>query len=92
MAALCANMDFLSPWGQGKIKFPSSFIVKQGFPGNSVGKESACDVGVSGSNPGSGKYPGEGIGYPLQLVYNIVLVSAQHQHESATGIHMSPPS
>ena len=26
------------------------------------------------------------------LLYNIVLVSAIHQHESATGIHMSPPS
>ena len=24
------------------------------------------------------------------LLYNIVLVSAIHQHESATGIHMSP--
>ena len=24
--------------------------------------------------------------------YNIVLVSAIHQHESAIGIHMSPPS
>ena len=26
------------------------------------------------------------------MLYNIVLVSAIHQHESATGIHMSPPS
>ena len=26
------------------------------------------------------------------LLYNIVLVSAIHQHESAIGIHMSPPS
>ena len=25
-------------------------------------------------------------------LYNILLVSAIHQHESATGIHMSPPS
>ena len=27
-----------------------------------------------------------------ELLYNPVLVSAIHQHESATGIHMSPPS
>ena len=26
------------------------------------------------------------------LLYNIMLVSAMHQHESAIGIHMSPPS
>ena len=26
------------------------------------------------------------------LLYNIVLVSAMYQHESAIGIHMSPPS
>ena len=26
-----------------------------------------------------------------QLLYNIVLVSAKHQHESAVGIPMSPP-
>ena len=27
-----------------------------------------------------------------KLLYNIVLVSAVHQHESVIGIHMSPPS
>ena len=35
-------------------------------PGSSAGKESACNAGVSGSIPGSGSSPGEGIGYPLQ--------------------------
>ena len=37
-----------------------------GFPCGSAGKESACYVGEPGSIPGSGRLPGEGIGYPLQ--------------------------
>ena len=37
-----------------------------GFPGSSAGKESACNAGDPGSIPGSGRSPGEGIGYPLQ--------------------------
>ena len=37
-----------------------------GFPGGSVSKESTCSVGDLGSNPGLGRSPGEGIGYPLQ--------------------------
>ena len=37
-----------------------------GFPGSSAGKESACNEGDPGSIPGSGRFPGEGIGYPVQ--------------------------
>ena len=37
-----------------------------GFPGSSAGKESACNAGDSGLIPGSGRSPGEEIGYPLQ--------------------------
>ena len=33
---------------------------------SSVGKECACNAGDPGSIPGSGRSPGEGIGYPLQ--------------------------
>ena len=36
-----------------------------GFPGSSAGKESACNAGDPGSIPGSGRSPGEGIGYPF---------------------------
>ena len=36
------------------------------FTNSLVGKESICNVGDSGSIPGSGRSPGEGIGYPLQ--------------------------
>ena len=37
-----------------------------GLLGSSAGKESACNAGDLGSIPGSGRSPGEGIGYPLQ--------------------------
>ena len=37
-----------------------------GFSDSSVGKESACNVGDPHSIPGSGRPPGEGMGYPLQ--------------------------
>ena len=36
------------------------------FPGSSAGKESDCNAGDPGLIPGSGRSPGEGIGYPLQ--------------------------
>ena len=36
------------------------------FPGGSDGKEPACNAGDLGSIPGSGRSPGEGLGYPLQ--------------------------
>ena len=36
------------------------------IPGGLDGKESACSVGDLGSIPGSGRFPGEGTGNPLQ--------------------------
>ena len=37
-----------------------------GFPGGSAGKETACNAGNPGFIPGSGRYPGQGHGNPLQ--------------------------
>ena len=37
-----------------------------GFPDSSVGKESPCNAGDSGSIPGLGRSLREGKGYPLQ--------------------------
>ena len=37
-----------------------------GFPGSSAGNESTCNAEEPGLILGSGKSPGEGIGYPLQ--------------------------
>ena len=45
-------------------KFAPSFHLL-GFPDSSVGKESAYNVGDPGAISGSGRSPGEGIGYPL---------------------------
>ena len=36
------------------------------FPSSSVGKESTYNSGDPSLIPGSGRSPGEGIGYPLQ--------------------------
>ena len=37
-----------------------------GFPGSSASKESMCNAEDPSSIPGSGRSPGEEIGYPLQ--------------------------
>ena len=47
----------------------------RGFPGSSAGRESACKAGDPCLIPGSGSFPGEGIGYPLQ--YSWVSLVAQ---------------
>ena len=45
--------------------FQGKKIIK-GFPDASVGEESDRNAGDTSSIPGSGRSPGEGIGYPLQ--------------------------
>ena len=50
--------------------------------GSSAGKESTCIAGDSGSIPGSGRSPREGIGHPLQ--YSWVSLVAQ--------VVMNPPA
>ena len=42
------------------------YIVGEGFPGSSADEESTCNAGDPDSIPGSGRSPGEGIGYPLE--------------------------
>ena len=48
------------------LSFVIPSLFQKGFPDSSVGKESACNAGDPGLIPGSGRSPGEGIGYPLQ--------------------------
>ena len=40
-----------------------------GFPGGAVVKNQPANAGDTGSIPGSGRYPGEGNGNPLQYSY-----------------------
>ena len=42
------------------------FLQANEFPGDSDGKESACNAGKLDSIPGLGRFPEEGNGYPLQ--------------------------
>ena len=41
----------------------------RGSPGGSDGEESVCNAGDLGSISRSGRFPGEGNGYPLQSVF-----------------------
>ena len=47
---------------------------KKGVPGSSAGKESTCNAGDIGSIPGSGRAPGEGIGYSFQYSWASLVV------------------
>ena len=52
----------------------STNVLFGGFPGSSADKESTCNAGDPGSIPGSGRSPGEGIGYPLQYSWASLVV------------------
>ena len=49
-------------WRRERLRTP----VFVGFPCDSAGKESSCNVGDLGLSPGLGRPPGEGKGYALQ--------------------------
>ena len=53
------------------FSYSSSLWFNVAFPGSSVGKESACNAG-DGLIPGSGRFTGEGIGYPFQYSWRIL--------------------
>ena len=48
------------------IHMEAPSTVHGSFPGGSGGKESACNAGILGLIPGSGRSSGEGNGNPLQ--------------------------
>ena len=51
-------------------------ISEMDFPGSSADKESTCNTGDPGSIPGSGRSPGEGVGYPLQYSWASLVAQA----------------
>ena len=60
-------------WKASILRHSVFFIVQLSHPNRlpfgSDSKESACNVGNPGSIPGSGRYPTEGNGYPLQYSF-----------------------
>ena len=46
------------------------------FPGSSAGQDSACNAGDPGSISGSGSFPEEGIGYPLQYSWTSLVAQS----------------
>ena len=53
---------------QAQLKQLSMYFAIDGIPGSSAGKESAYNAGDPGSIRGSGRFTGEGIGYPSSIL------------------------
>ena len=51
-----------------------------GFPGSSATTESACSAEDPSWIPRLGRYPGEGIGYPLQSSWTSLVVQSKTIH------------
>ena len=62
----------------------SNIALEKGFPDSSVGEESACCAGNPSSISGSGRSPGEEIGYPLQYSW-ASLVAQMAKNPPAMG-------
>ena len=62
---LAIHVSSLEKYLSSLLPYLNWVVLSSGLPGSSVGKESACNAGASGSILGSGRSPGEGIGYPL---------------------------
>ena len=60
-------LEILIYSGKGYQYSKSMKRLSHSFNYSSGGKETACNAGDPSSIPGSGRSPGEGIGYPLQF-------------------------
>ena len=66
MLLLAIHVSSLEKYLSSLLPYLNWVVLSLGLLGSSVGKESTCNAGASGSIPGSGRSLGEGIGYPLQ--------------------------
>ena len=72
----CLLACLLAGWGGGELVPCIERVgVCSSFPCSSAGKVFACNAGDLSSIPGSGRPPGEGIGYPFQ--YSWACLAAQ---------------
>ena len=62
-----------------------SLLRDMGFPHSSVGKESTCNAGYPSLIPGSGRSPGERIGYPLEYSWAFPCGSAGKEYACNEG-------
>ena len=65
---------YLTQFTKINSHYIEALYYEKGFPDSSVGKESACNIGDTGSIPGLGRSPGEGIGYRLQFSWASLVV------------------
>ena len=66
---VCLSVSFSLTHSHIHIHNPPIYVLLSlyvGFPGDSKGKESACNMTVLGSIPGWGRSPGKWNGHPLQ--------------------------
>ena len=73
------------PWRRGRLPTP----VFLGFPGDSAGKESTCNVGDVGSIPGLGRSPGRGHGNPLSIPAWIISMDREAWQATVHGVGKS---
>ena len=75
------SVDGRNDWEFGLMVYLVISVNELGFPGSSAGKESICNPEDPSLIPGLGRFPGEGIGYPLQYSY----LGNPHRQRSLVG-------
>ena len=91
MLLLAIHVSSLEKYLSSLLPYLNWVVLSLGLLGSSVGKESTCNAGASGSIPGSGRSLGEGIGYPLQYSWASLMVREDGK-ESWAQMVKNPPA